>query len=61
MISTVRGLNTLGNTLVISRNRIDMNEITSRNKGKEILLIFVGILLLGVCFIYHHDLDNCGI
>lgn len=42
---------------MIPRNRIDTSEITSRNKGKEILLVFVDILL-GICFIYYHDSDN---
>lgn len=31
---------------MIPRNRIDTNGITSRNKGKEMLLVFVDILLL---------------
>lgn len=36
---------------MIPRNTIHTNGMTSRGKGKEIFLVFVDILFLGICFI----------
>lgn len=57
-VSSVRGLNMLG-CLMIRRNTIHANRMTSRNKGKEIFLVFVDILFLGICFIYYLNADSC--
>lgn len=47
--------------LMIPRNTIHTNGMTSRNKGKEFFLVFVDILFLGLCFIYYLNAENCNI